>query len=1008
MSTSARRRANLVPKPLLLLLFLGVIVGVSTVVAGAIENPAAPSDADQLDLRVTGGDSARNETSTAPPHVVQAGDVNGDGTDDLLLGAPDADVTGDNAGVVGIVFGPADPETVTLADADATVTGEAAGDRAGTAVSGDRDLDGDGIADVVIGAPSADPAGTDSGAVYVVYGGESVTGERSLDAADVRVAGEPGDHAGMAVATAGDAVNGGTAVIVGAPQAGKSNAGAAVLVSTETLAGVDNGSLAPLADARLAGGSAGGQLGWAVANAGDVDGDNTSDVLVGAPNASVAVANGTQAEAGAAYLLSGPVSGDQSVENATVLLRGEAAGDRAGYTVAGAGDQNGDGIDDLVVGAPSRNATANGTAAGAAYLVYGANGIEGDRGLGTANETLVGESGSDNVGWSIAHRIGSTPCASLAVGQSGDASNATAGVVYVHAANTSASVRAGETGTACPQDGAAASASRPAANDSAMAEVSGQAAGGGSSASASSGGGDDGASTDTSAAAGESRGAGDTGGNDQTAEQTPGAQSIETTIVCSDDKPYLYNPNGFGVTVTVSGPDGTTTYDVGPGMDVGGPSPPSFQSPNTAPGEYTASATGPDGDPVPVNSQSAYTTTVKRCPTSQLTTTCVDGDTVRVDLAVDNLTGRHDVPVSVAVASPNSTDRQTMTLDPSDGAASTAFDVSDSARASVVAKLESTDGPSRLEQVTIDAGTCDDSATSNATDGEQSTQTGTATPDNSTDAGDDSAPAQPVEALDATIVCADDKPYFYNPNGFPVDVTVAGPDGVDDVAVGPGMDVGGPSPPSFQTPNMQPGEYTVTAEGPNGRTIPVNGEVAYTTTVKECPTSTIQTVCVDGDTTEVSFAAERLTGRHAVPVSVKVMSPVAEDRQTITREPTGGSVATTFEVSDAARATVVARLQTTAGPDRLGSLTIPAGACDAQADSTATPTDAATSTQTAAAAGESSSPTETAAATTESTPAQTATATPSQPTATTAQSQPTTQAESTPQDDAAAGNGTTT
>ena len=115
------------------------------------------------------------------------------------------------------------------------------------------------------------------------------------------------------------------------------------------------------AAALLVGEAADDAAGSSVAGAGDVDGDGLADVLVGARDND---AGGTSA--GAAYLLYGPLSGQVGLASADARLLGEGSLARAGAAVAGAGDVDGDGAPDLLVGAPGQ-----GDAAGAAYLVFG-------------------------------------------------------------------------------------------------------------------------------------------------------------------------------------------------------------------------------------------------------------------------------------------------------------------------------------------------------------------------------------------------------------------------------------------------------------------------------------------------------------------------------------------------------------------------------------------------------------------------------------------------------------
>jgi len=117
------------------------------------------------------------------------------------------------------------------------------------------------------------------------------------------------------------------------------------------------------ADAKLVG-EADGDLTFRAANAGDVDGDGLADVLVGARQNDRA-----GEDAGAAYLQLGPFEGTIDLAQADVTWLGEAGGDQAGRKVAGAGDVDGDGLGDLLIGAHFEGSAA--TDAGAAYLVLG-------------------------------------------------------------------------------------------------------------------------------------------------------------------------------------------------------------------------------------------------------------------------------------------------------------------------------------------------------------------------------------------------------------------------------------------------------------------------------------------------------------------------------------------------------------------------------------------------------------------------------------------------------------
>src|SRR6185436_7779455 len=163
--------------------------------------------------------------------VADAGDVDGDGQDDLLIGARGNESTLYRQGAAYLVLGPA-TGTVDLAMADAKLSGELWEDMAGQPVSGAGDVDGDGLDDVLVGALHNDSNGTDSGAAYLVLG--PIPRDVSLTRADATLIGEREyDYAGFSVSDAGDVDGDGhDDVLVGAPLNGEKGpaAGAAYLV----------------------------------------------------------------------------------------------------------------------------------------------------------------------------------------------------------------------------------------------------------------------------------------------------------------------------------------------------------------------------------------------------------------------------------------------------------------------------------------------------------------------------------------------------------------------------------------------------------------------------------------------------------------------------------------------------------------------------------------------------------------------------------------------------------
>ncbi|MBI2339567.1 MAG: FG-GAP repeat protein [Deltaproteobacteria bacterium] len=318
-----------------------------------------------------------------------AGDVDGDGVDDLLVGAYGEDSGGSLAGAAYLVLGPVSG-TQSLSAADAKLMGEAAGDYAGWAVSGAGDLNNDGYDDLLVGTYYNDAGGTDAGAAYLVLG--PVSGTQSLSAADAKLTGEAADdHAGWSVSNVGDInLDSYDDFSIGAmyEDSGATNAGAAYLVLGPVSSGTSSLSTA---DAKLTGEAADDDAGWSVSGAGDLNNDGYNDLLVGTYGEDSGGSN-----AGAAYLVLGPVSGSQSLSTADAKLVGEASDDFAGIAV-GAGDVDNDGYDDLLVGA--RGEDSGGTNAGAAYLVLGP--VSGSVDLSTADAKLTGEAAYDYAGWSV-------------------------------------------------------------------------------------------------------------------------------------------------------------------------------------------------------------------------------------------------------------------------------------------------------------------------------------------------------------------------------------------------------------------------------------------------------------------------------------------------------------------------------------------------------------------------------------------------------------------------------
>ena len=307
-----------------------------------------PVSSGEISLSQAGAKLTGTETGDHAGRSSSSGDFDDDGFNDLLIGAEAADLTGAQAGVAYLVLGPVTGERP-LADSDALLTGEVQGDRAGASVSTAGDVDGDGDEDLLVGAVYEGGAG----AAYLIWG--PVTGQVSLGDSDAKFTGVVNSGLAGTVSTAGDLdADGYDDLLIGS----QNTATAYVVLGHPALA---DSSLAD-ANATLTGPS-GEHAGHAVSSAGDVNRDGYDDLLVGAYKC---VTQGSNT--GAAYLVHGPVTGNLALSSEAVLL-GEGASDTAGWSVSKAGDVDGDGYDDVLVGAPGDD--TGGSYAGAAYLVLG-------------------------------------------------------------------------------------------------------------------------------------------------------------------------------------------------------------------------------------------------------------------------------------------------------------------------------------------------------------------------------------------------------------------------------------------------------------------------------------------------------------------------------------------------------------------------------------------------------------------------------------------------------------
>ena len=315
--------------------------------------------------------------------------------------------------------------------------GEAANDQFGYSVSGAGDINGDGIADFIIGANFHDTGASNNGAVYVVYGKlgglaglisvSSLTAEQGFVIYNTDT--NDNSNLGISVSAAGDVNSDGIDdLIVGAKDrdVDSTNDGEAYVIYGKSGDGTQFGTAemesgnptgrrvididtafgaAGAADFAIKGNAGSAALGGSVSVAGDINGDGIADLLVGAQLGS----DGTN-QVGTAHVVYGQSGGHSgtidtaSLGNSGFTIFGESSGDSLGLSVSGAGDFNGDGLDDIIVGAFLND--DGGGNVGAAYVIYGSASLSDITGtaldsLGMGGFTIQGVAENDRLGISV-------------------------------------------------------------------------------------------------------------------------------------------------------------------------------------------------------------------------------------------------------------------------------------------------------------------------------------------------------------------------------------------------------------------------------------------------------------------------------------------------------------------------------------------------------------------------------------------------------------------------------
>jgi hypothetical protein len=424
------------------LLVLALAIAGIVVVSGGVSDGALPTES----LPAFGVTAGSGSLST----VAELGDVNGDGIGDYAIGMPSADVAGSaDAGIVYVFLGkpgalPGTPTSLDPAAASFEISGHA-GEMLGYSVAGD-DVNGDHINDIAIGAPMAGaPSKSGGGAVYVVFGSahpaslsttalsqagytNATTSPATPSPLGSRYDGFVVDaHTGMSLAALPD-VNGDgyNDLAVGAPDAAlhrPGGGGVAVLYGKPQGVHITLNDLwengypyffhvdLPDLDNQHAG--------MSIASVGDMTGDGQPDIAIGAPQADP----DGRIDAGSVWIISAHLPAVTGCLQATGLdatcpwikldnltagqgyrIDGAAAGDRLGSSLAGIGDQNGDGIRDLAIGEPGASPSGR-AGAGAVVVVPGQpknDQVTRDLAISAPLQTIVGAEAGAALGSSLA------------------------------------------------------------------------------------------------------------------------------------------------------------------------------------------------------------------------------------------------------------------------------------------------------------------------------------------------------------------------------------------------------------------------------------------------------------------------------------------------------------------------------------------------------------------------------------------------------------------------------
>ncbi len=320
--------------------------------------------------------------------AVGAGDFNGDGYDDIIIGAPEYNFSFSQAGRVYVVYGSSSGLSET---ADWIFDGTRKDENVGCAVASAGFVNDDLYEDIVIGARRHEVNNVEAGATFVFYGQAGGLTQTSPDW--TALGSQSGADFGAAVNSAGDVNNDGyDDIIVGAPNFAHEHIGegAAYLY----LSGVSGLDVSGVYDWMVEGNQEDAHLGASVSGAGDVNGDAYADIVIGAPGYTGAVA-----DEGAAFVFHGSGAAPPLGETADWTAVSGQAYSGFGGAVGCAGDVNNDGFDDVIVGANLYNENpeeGQNSREGAAFVFWGMIG-----GLQEVGATAVGDKAETELGFSV-------------------------------------------------------------------------------------------------------------------------------------------------------------------------------------------------------------------------------------------------------------------------------------------------------------------------------------------------------------------------------------------------------------------------------------------------------------------------------------------------------------------------------------------------------------------------------------------------------------------------------